>query len=153
MTAVPSEITPLGYPPSLPPTPTLVAAVLGFGWPLCGTLSGLYLQCVLSLDASVPWCGGDPQDVGTAGNVPQAGAPHCAGSSWEPGDSLIKRFIIKAAAFLGACFLLLLWGQTGRHPAGAALGDSMQPDTPLRILNLLLTSSSDWCSMSPWGSS
>lgn len=79
---------------------------------------------------------GDPHDVGTAGNVPQAGAPHCAGSSWEPGDSLIKRFIIKAAVFLGACFLLLLWGQTGRHPAGAALGDSMQPDTPLRILNL-----------------
>lgn len=83
---------------------------------------------------------GDPQDVGTAGNIPQAGAPHCAGSSWEPGGSLIKQFIIKAAVILVACFLLLPWGQTGSHPTGAALVDSMQPDTPFRILSLCSSS-------------
>lgn len=42
--------------------------------------------------------------MGIAGNISQAGAPHCAGSSWEPGGSLIKQFIIKAAVILVACF-------------------------------------------------
>lgn len=59
MIALPPEITPLGYPLSSPPT--LVAPVLGFGQPLCGLLSGLYLQCVLSLKASAPSCGDPPR--------------------------------------------------------------------------------------------
>jgi len=65
MIAIPSceRINPFRLSPS--PPPTLVDPVLGFGLLLYDILSGLYLHCVLNLEASAPWCvcvwGGSPR--------------------------------------------------------------------------------------------